>query len=87
MIRSTVKKMFGSKNDRELKLLQPMVDRIDSLESQFETLTDEELTAKTDEFKMRFAAGETLDDLLPEAFAVVREGSKRVLGMRPLMSS
>jgi preprotein translocase subunit SecA len=75
--------MFGSKNDRELKLLQPMVDRIDSLESQFETLTDEELTAKTDEFKMRFAAGETLDDLLPEAFAVVREGSKRVLGMRP----
>ncbi len=82
MIGSIFKKMIGSKNERDLKLLQPMIHRINSLESQFESLSDEELTGKTTEFKKRFAAGETLDNLLPEAFAVVREGSKRVLGMR-----
>lgn len=82
MIGSTFRKIFGSKNERDLKLLQPIINQINSFETAFEALSDEELTAKTVEFKNRFAAGETLDDLLPEAFAVVREGSKRVLGMR-----
>ncbi len=82
MIGSTFRKIFGSKNERDLKLLQPIINQINSFETAFEALSDEELTAKTVEFKNRFAASETLDDLLPEAFAVVREGSKRVLGMR-----
>jgi preprotein translocase subunit SecA len=83
MIGSIFKKVFGSKNERELKLMQPVVDKINGLESTFETLSDHELTAKTAEFKQRLVDGETLDDLLPEAFAVVREASRRVLGMRP----
>jgi preprotein translocase subunit SecA len=82
MIGSTFRKLFGSKNERDLKLIQPLVDQINSLESDFEPLSDADLIAKTAEFKQRFADGATLDDLLPEAFAVVREGSKRVLGMR-----
>ena len=82
MIGSTFRRIFGSKNERDLKLLQPIINQINSFETAFEALSDEELTAKTVEFKNRFTAGETLDDLLPEAFAVVREGSKRVLGMR-----
>ena len=82
MIGSILQKIVGSKNERELKQLHPLVDRINGLESEFETLSDSDLQAKTIEFKKRFTDGETLDDLLPEAFSVVREASKRVLGMR-----
>ncbi len=82
MIRSLSKKIFGSQNDRELKRLRKIVDQINAFEGQIEPLDDAALKAKTDEFKQRLAQGETLDDLLPEAFAVVREAAKRVLGMR-----
>ena len=75
-------KIFGSRNDRLLKQYRSVVARINALEPQFEKLPDEALQAKTQEFKNRVAAGETLDALLPEAFAVVREGSKRVMKMR-----
>jgi preprotein translocase subunit SecA len=75
-------KIFGSRNDRLLKLYRKTVERINSLESSFESLSDEALRAKTDEFKTRHSQGETLDDLLPEAFAAVREASKRVMKMR-----
>jgi preprotein translocase subunit SecA len=75
-------KIFGSRNDRLLKQYRNVVARINAMESQYEQLTDEALRAKTQEFKDRVAAGETLDALLPEAFAVVREGSKRVMKMR-----
>ena len=76
-------KLFGSYSDRELKKLRPMVDGILALEGQFAALSDEELKAKTPEFRARLAAGETLDQLLPEAFAAVREAAWRVLGMKP----
>jgi preprotein translocase subunit SecA len=75
------KKVFGSRNDRELKKLYPIVDKIESYEEAFKKLSDEELRGKTLEFKERLKKGETLDDLLPEAYAVVREASTRVLGM------
>jgi preprotein translocase subunit SecA len=75
-------KLFGSRNDRLLKQYRKTVDRINALEPQFEKLSDEELRGKTDAFKQRVAAGEALDALLPEAFAVVREASKRVMKMR-----
>ena len=75
-------KIFGSRNDRLLKQYRGVVSRINALEPQFESLSDDALRAKTLEFKDRVAQGETLDDLLPEAFAVVREGSKRVMKMR-----
>lgn len=77
-----VEKFFGSYSEKEIKRIIPIVDKIESLEPQMEVLSDEELRAKTDEFKNRLAGNETLDDILPEAFAVVREASKRVLGMR-----
>ncbi|BAM46800.1 preprotein translocase subunit SecA [Amphibacillus xylanus] len=77
-----LKRIFDS-NERKLKELQEIVDQIEALEPEYEKLTDEQLVAKTDEFKQRYQAGETLDDLLVEAYAVVREGSKRVLNMRP----
>jgi preprotein translocase subunit SecA len=77
------KKIFGDANDRELKKLQPNVDRINSLEAAFEQLTDEQVAAKTIEFKQRLENGEPLDNMLCEAFAAVREASKRTLGMRP----
>jgi len=76
-------KIFGTHSERELKRLRPTVDKVMDLEPEFKKLTDEALRAKTDEFKTRLAAGETLDDLLPEAFAAVREAAARVLGMRP----
>ena len=76
-------KIFGSYNDRELKKLRPIVDSIEALEAEYAAKTDEELRAKTDEFKARLAAGETLDDILPEAFATAREAAWRVLGMKP----
>ena len=75
-------KIFGSRNDRLLKQYRTVVARINALEPQFEQLTDDGLRAKTQEFKDRIAKGETLDSVLPEAFAVVREGSKRVMKMR-----
>ena len=75
-------KIFGSRNDRLLKQYRGVVNRINALESQFEALSDEALKAKTEEFKDRVAKGESLDAILPEAFAVVREGSKRVMKMR-----
>jgi len=75
-------KIFGSRNDRLLKQYRTVVARINALEPQFEKLSDADLQAKTQEFKSRVAGGETLDALLPEAFAVVREGSKRVMKMR-----
>lgn len=75
-------KIFGSRNDRLIKTYRKTVDQINALEAQFERLTDEELKNKTQEFKQRISSGQTLDALLPEAFAVVREGSKRVMKMR-----
>ena len=75
-------KIFGSRNDRLLKTYRKSVERINAMESQVAQLSDEQLRAKTDEFKQRVAQGEALDALLPEAFAVVREGSKRVMKMR-----
>ena len=74
--------LFGSRNDRILKQYRKTVEQINALESRFEALSDEQLRAKTVEFKARVAAGETLDALLPEAFATVREGSKRIMKMR-----
>ena len=74
--------IFGSANDRYIKSLQPTIDRINGLEKDFEKLSSEELKSKTEEFKNRLAEGETLDDILPEAFALVREASKRTLGKR-----
>src|SRR6185312_2530046 len=74
--------LFGSRNERVLRQLSRSVTRINALEPEFEKLSDEALRGKTEEFKQRVAGGESLDKLLPEAFAVVREGAKRVLGMR-----
>ena len=82
MISGLLKSIFGSRNDRLLKTYRKQVERINALEPSMEALSDEALQAKTTEFRTRLAGGETLDALLPEAFAVVREASKRVLGMR-----
>ena len=82
MASNILTKIFGSRNDRLLKTYHKTVERISSLEPQFEQLDDDQLRAKTQEFKDRVAAGESLDTVLPEAFAVVREGSKRVMKMR-----
>ena len=76
-------KMFGTRSEREVKKLAPTVDKVMALEEPYKKLSDEELKAKTQEFKTRLAGGETLDDLLPEAFATIREAASRVLGMRP----
>ena len=76
-------KLFGSRSDREIKKLQPAVNKILGLEAEYKALSDEELKAKTTEFKARYAEGESLDSLLPEAFAAIREAADRVLGMRP----
>ncbi|MHB1655724.1 MAG: preprotein translocase subunit SecA [Burkholderiales bacterium] len=82
MISSLLKKVFGSRNDRLVKQYVAKVNAINVLESQWQTLSDEQLRAKTEEFKSRYAKGETLDQLLPEAFATVREAGRRVLGQR-----
>ena len=82
MISGLLKKIFGSRNDRLIKQYSQTVKRINALEPQIAALDDAQLKAKTDEFRKRHADGESLDDLLPEAFAVVREAGKRVLGMR-----
>src|SRR5262245_12039146 len=82
MLDTIVKRFVGSKAERELKKIQPVVDEINSLEAQISALSDDQLRDKTTEFRQRLEKGESLEELLPEAFAVVREGSKRVLGMR-----
>ena len=82
MVTQVLTKLFGTKHDREMKRIQPLVDRINSLEPKMQALTDDQLKAKTPEFQERLKKGETVDDILPEAFAVCREASKRILGMR-----
>lgn len=82
MLLNLLTKIFGSRNERILKMMRKRVDKINSLESAMEKLSDDELKAKTTEFKQRIANGESLDSILEEAFAVVREASKRVFGMR-----
>ena len=77
-----LKKIFPSSNEREIKKMLKKVEKINALEPDFERLDDEQLQAKTAEFKRRISDGATLDELLPEAFAAVREASKRTLGMR-----
>ena len=83
MIRQVIDKIFGTKSERDLKKIQHYVDDANKFTAQFEHLTDDELKAKTQEFKDRLAKGETLDQLLPEAFAVVRLAAQRVIGLRP----
>ena len=78
-----ITKLFGTYSQRELKSIYPIVDKITALEPEYKALTDAQLQAKTPEFKERLTNGETLDDILPEAFAAVREAADRVLGMRP----
>ncbi|MFA7632536.1 MAG: preprotein translocase subunit SecA [Thiohalomonadaceae bacterium] len=82
MVSKIFSKVFGSRNERQIKRLRKVVEQINSLETEFEQLSDEQLQAKTAEFRDRLVQGATLDELLPEAFAVVREAGKRVLGMR-----
>ncbi len=82
MIGKLIKAVFGSKNERELKRMNKVVVRINALEPDMQKLSDEQLKAKTIEFRERFQKGETLDQLLPEAFATVREAGRRVMGMR-----
>ena len=78
-----LKKIFGTHSDHELKRLYPIADKIEAMSDEYAALTDEQLRAKTGEFKQRYADGESLDDLLPEAFATAREAAWRVLGMKP----
>ena len=78
-----LKKLFGTSSAKELKAIKPIVDKIEALEEEYSKLTDEQLKAKTPEFKERLQNGETLDDILPEAFAACREAAWRVLGMKP----
>ena len=82
MIQTVLTKIFGTKHEREMKSIRPVIDQINALEPQIQTLSDEQLKAKSEEFKSRLLKGETTDQILPEAFAVCREASKRVLGMR-----
>ncbi|MBX3016889.1 MAG: preprotein translocase subunit SecA [Bdellovibrionaceae bacterium] len=82
MIQAVLRKVFGTKHERDMKALQPLISRINGFEPALQALSDEQLQKKTPEFKERLAKGETLDDILPEAFAVCREASRRVLGMR-----
>jgi preprotein translocase subunit SecA len=80
---SIITKLFGSRSDRELKKIMPLVEKIESLETEYRNLSNDALRAKTDEFKARLSDGETMDGILPEAFAAVREAADRVLNMRP----
>src|SRR5882762_5562491 len=82
MIQTLLAKVVGTQNERELKRLRPVVSQVNALEPVIQPLSDEALRAKTDEFRERLSRGETLNDLLPEAFAVVREVGRRVLNMR-----
>ena len=83
MANGLLTKLFGNYSKRELKRIQPLVDQVLGLEDKYKQLSDEELKAKTPDFKQRLEKGETLDDILPEAFAACREAAWRVLGMRP----
>ena len=83
MFLNVFKKIFGTSSQREVKAILPLVNKIEGLEEEYKALTDAQLQAKTPEFKQRLADGETLDDILPEAFAACREAAWRVLGMRP----
>ena len=76
-------KLFGTHSEREVKRIRPLVDKIEALRPQMQALSDEELRGKTEEFRKRFQDGETLDDLLVEAYAAVREGARRALDMEP----
>ena len=78
---SALTKIFGTHSDRELKRITPLVDKVESYRDEMKALSDEELRGKTKEYKERLEKGETLDDILPEAFATVREAARRVLGM------
>ena len=80
---SFLKKIFGTSSQREVKAIMPLVDKIEALEEEYKALTDQQLQAKTPEFQQRLKDGETLDDILPEAFAACREAAWRVLGLRP----
>lgn len=82
MITKLLSSVFGTKHDREMKRIQPLIQQVNSFADQLKNLNDDQLKAKTPEFKQRLANGETLDQILPEAFAVCREASSRVLGMR-----
>src|SRR5690625_5271929 len=78
-----LKRVFGDGNKKQLRHLEKIADQIEALEPEYESLSDQDLKQKTEEFKERFKQGESIDDLLVEAYAVVREASKRVLNMRP----
>ena len=78
-----LKKLFGTSSEKQVKAILPLVDKIEALDGAYSQLTDQQLQAKTPEFKQRLADGETLDDILPEAFAACREAAWRVLGMKP----
>ena len=78
-----ITKIFGTRSERELKRIRPLVDKILAMEEEYKALSEAELKGKTTQFKERLSQGETLDDLLPEAFAAIREAADRVLGMRP----
>src|SRR5262245_66496322 len=82
MIQKLLAKVIGTQNERDLKRLVPIVDEVNAFEPSIKPLSDERLRAKTAEFRERLAKGETLDDLMPEVFAVVREAGRRVLNMR-----
>lgn len=79
-----IQKVFGTQSEKELKRISPLIDKIESLRPQMMEMSDEGLREKTQEFKKRLGEGETLDDLLPEAFAVVREAARRALQMEPV---
>ena len=83
MLNSVMKKFFGTKQDRDIKELRPLLERINSWEGEIQKLSDEELQAQTPKFREQLKNGATLNDILPEAFATMREASKRVLKMRP----
>ncbi len=78
-----MQKIFGDYSSRELKSITPIADKIEAMADEYKAMSDAQLQAKTQEFKDRLAGGETLDDILPEAFATAREASDRVLGLRP----
>ena len=80
MFKKTIEKLFGTHSERELKKIKPIIDKIEALDAEYSRKTDDELREKTAELKARYAAGESLDDLLPEAFANVREAAWRVIG-------
>ena len=79
-------KIFGTYSERELKSIYPIADKIEAMADEYAAMSDAQLQAKTKEFKDRLAGGETLDDILPEAFATVREAAKRVIGLYPYRS-